>query len=125
MRREPGMTDSHEDLVSGAKAEAQQTGVDTVHEALASGEDMIIVDVRESDEYEAEHIPQAKHIPRGMLELRAAEVLPDESVRIVTHCNAGGRGSLAAKSLQEMGYTNVANLKGGLDAWREKGYETE
>jgi phage shock protein E len=118
------MADSHEGLVSEAKAEAQQTGVDTVHEALVSGADIIIVNVRESDEYEAEHIPQAKHIPRGMLELRAAEELPDKSVRIVTHCNAGGRGSLAAKSLRDMGYTNVANLEGGLDAWRETGYET-
>jgi phage shock protein E len=117
--------DSYEDLVSEAKAEAQQTGADTVHAALVRGEDIVIVDVRESGEYEAEHIPQAKHIPRGILEYRAAEELPDKSTRIVTHCNAGGRGSLAAQSLQEMGYTNVANLEGGLNAWREKGYETE
>jgi rhodanese-related sulfurtransferase len=119
------MADSHEDLVSEAKAGVQQTGVDTVHEALVSGEDITIVDVREPDEYEAEHIPQAKHIPRGMLEQRAAEELPEKSIRIVTHCNAGGRGSLAAKSLQELGYTNVTNLEGGLNAWRERGYEIE
>jgi phage shock protein E len=45
--------------------------------------------------------------------------------RIVVHCALGGRGSLAAKSLKEMGYTNVANMEGGLSAWREKGYEVE
>jgi phage shock protein E len=83
------------------------------------------VDVREPDEYEAKHIPQAKLIPRGMLEDRAPSELPDKDARIVTHCGAGGRGSLAAKSLGERGYTNVANLKGGLNAWRERGYETE
>ena len=43
----------------------------------------------------------------------------------MVHCALGGRGALAAKSLQEMGYTNVANMDGGINAWREKGYETE
>jgi phage shock protein E len=119
------MADSYEDLVSEAKAETEQTDADTVHDALVCGEDIAIVDVREPDEYEQAHLPEAKHIPRGMLELRAAEELPDKKARIVTHCNAGGRGSLAAKTLQEMGYTNVANMEGGLNARRERGYATE
>jgi phage shock protein E len=119
------MEKSYEELVAEAKAEAEQADVEVVHEALSSGEDVTVVDVREPDEYEAEHIPEAKLIPRGMLETQAAEQLPDKDARIVTHCGAGGRGSLAAKSLKEMGYTNVANLQGGLTAWRERGYETE
>jgi phage shock protein E len=61
----------------------------------------------------------------GALEDLSAEELPDRGRRIVVHCNAGGRGALAAKSLMEMGYTNVANLEGGLNAWRERGYEVE
>ena len=119
------MADSYEDLVSEAKTETEQTDADTVHDALVCGEDITIVDVREPDEYEEAHLPEAKHIPRGMLELRAAEELPDKKDRIVTHCAAGGRGSLAAKSLQQVGYTNVANMEGGPNAWRERGYETE
>ena len=91
-----------------------------MHDALSSGENVVIVDVREPDEYEAEHIPQAKLIPRGTLEEQAAEELPDKEARIITHCGAGGRGSLSAKSLKEMGYANVANLEGGLNAWRER-----
>ena len=60
-----------------------------------------------------------------MLEDQAPAELPDKVARIVTHCGAGGKGSLAAKSIKEVGYTNVTNLDGGLNAWREKGYETE
>jgi rhodanese-related sulfurtransferase len=99
------MAKSYEELVAEAKAETEQTNVETVHAALSFGEDITIVDVREPDEFEVEHIPQAKLIPRGMLETQAAELLPDKDARIVTHCGAGGRGSLAAKSLKEMGYT--------------------
>ena len=93
--------------------------------ALESGEDVTVVDVREPAEWEEGHIPGARLIPRGILEYRAAEELPDRDRRIVVHCNAGGRGALAAKTLKEMGYTNVANLEGGLNAWSERGYETE
>ena len=118
------MDKSYEELVAEAKAETEQAEIEAVHGALSSGEEITIVDVREPHEYEVEHIPEAKLIPRGMLETQAAEKLPDKDARIVTHCGAGGRGSLAAKSLTELGYTNVANLKGGLNAWREKGYET-
>src|SRR5215210_7594363 len=119
------MAKSYEELVAEAKAETEQANVETVHDALSSGADITIIDVREPDEYEVEHIPEAKLIPRGMLDTQAAEQLSDKDARIVTHCGAGGRGSLAAKRLKEMGYTNVANLEGGLTAWRERGYETE
>ena len=119
------MDKSYEELVAEAKAQVEHTSVETVHEALSSGEDITVVDAREPDEYEEEHIPQAKLIPGWLLEVQAAEQLPDKDARIVTHCISGNRGSLAAKSLKDMGYTNVANLDGGLNAWREKGYETE
>ena len=118
------MAKSYEDLVSEAKAETEQTDAETVHDAMGS-EDVTVIDVREPDEFEAGHIPGAKPLPRGLLEYKAAEELPDKGARIVVHCALGGRGSLAAKSLKEMGYTNVANMEGGLSAWREKGYEVE
>jgi len=116
---------SYEDLVSEAKGETEQTGVEEVHDALERGEKVTVVDVREPDEWEAGHVPGAKHLPRGLLEYKAADELPDKDARIVVHCALGGRGALAAKSLQEMGYTNVANMEGGVKAWRENGYETE
>ncbi len=119
------MAKSYEYLVSEAKAETEQTDAASVHDAVGSGQDVTVLDVREPDEFEAGHIPGAKPLPRGLLEYKAAEELPDKDARIVVHCALGGRGSLAAKSLKEMGYTNVANMEGGLSAWREKGYEVE
>ena len=119
------MAKSYEELVSEAKAETEGTDAGAVHEALHAGESVTVVDVREPDEYEAGHIPGAKPLPRGMLEYKAADELPDKDARIVVHCALGGRGALAAKSLKEMGYTNVANMEGGMSDWRERGYEVE
>jgi rhodanese-related sulfurtransferase len=116
---------SYEELVSEAKAETEQTDVEAVQEALRSGEGVTVVDVREPDEYEDGHIPGAKPLPRGLLEYKAAEELPDKDAHIVVHCALGGRGALAARSLKEMGYTNVANMEGGMKDWKEKGYEVE
>ena len=64
-------------------------------------------------------------MPRGLLEYKADTELPDKDRRIVTHCAMGGRGALAASTLKEMGYTNVSNMEGGVEAWRERGYELE
>ena len=119
------MAKSYQDMVAEAKAETEQTDADAVHGALESGEDVTVVDVREPDEYQAGHIKGAKPVPRGLLEYKADEELPDKDARIVVHCAVGGRGALAAKALKEMGYTNVANMADRMTSWREKGYETE
>ncbi|MBA2512632.1 MAG: rhodanese-like domain-containing protein [Actinomycetota bacterium] len=119
------MAKTYEELVAEARAETEKTDVTAVHDALRSGEGVTVVDVREPDEYEAGHVPGAKPLPRGLLEYKAAEELPDKDARIVVHCALGGRGALAAKSLKEMGYTNVANMEGGIKGWKENGYEVE
>ena len=119
------MAKSYQELVAEAKAATEQTDAEAVHDALRAGEEVTVVDVREPDEFEGGHLPGAKPLPRGLLEYKAADELPDKDARIVVHCAVGGRGSLAAKSLKEMGYTNVANMDGGMNAWRERGYEVE
>ena len=119
------MPKSYEEQVAEARATTEQASVEEVHGALESGEDVTVIDVREPYEWEAGHIPGARLIPRGTPEDRSAEELPDRGRRIVVHCNAGGRGALAAKTFMKMGYTNVANLEGSPNAWRERGYETE
>ncbi len=119
------MAKSYEEMLDEARKETEQTDPDAVHDALESGEDITILDVREPEEWEEGHIKGAKLLPRGLLELKAADELPDTDARIVTHCASGGRGTLAARTLGEMGYTNVANMEGGVTAWREKGYEIE
>ena len=119
------MAKSYEDMVAEAREETEQVDVEKVREALDSEEDVIVLDVREPGEWQDGHIPGAKHVPRGVLEYLAADELPEKDARIVVHCAVGGRGTLATRTLQEMGYTNVANMQGGTNAWKEEGYELE
>lgn len=119
------MAKSYEKMITEAKEATRQVSVEEVRKALDSGESVTVVDVREPDEWEEGHIAGAKLVPRGLLELQAADQLSDKDAEIVVHCALGGRGSLAAKSLQEMGYTNVDNMEGGVNAWRERDYDTE
>jgi phage shock protein E len=119
------MAKSYEEMLDEAREETEQTDPDAVREALESGEDVTVLDVREPEEWEEGRIKGAKHLTRGLLELKAADELPGTDARIITHCVSGGRGTLAARTLGEMGYTNVANMEGGITAWQEKGYETE
>lgn len=119
------MAKTYEDLVAEARQNAGRTDVSEIRTALDSGEDVLIVDVREPEEYASGHLPGATSIPRGLLEYKAASELPDKDRRIVTHCALGGRGALAASTLTEMGYTNVANMEGGVNAWREQGYDLQ
>ncbi len=79
------------------------------------------VDVREQDEVDQGLIPGAIHIPRGYLELRIEEAIPDKSAPVVVYCAGGTRSALAAKSLQDLGYTDVESLAGGFTAWKGAG----
>jgi rhodanese-related sulfurtransferase len=118
------MTKSAADLVAQAKAQVENLNVEQVASELQGG-DVQVVDVRESEEVAATgKIPGAMHIPRGLLEFKAAEAI-DPSKRVILHCAVGGRSALAAVSLKEMGYTNVAHLDGGMTAWLQAGQPTE
>ncbi|MCI4677515.1 MBL fold metallo-hydrolase [Rhodoblastus acidophilus] len=87
--------------------------------------DLVIIDLREGDAFRAGHIPGARHLPRGQLELRINSELPDPTVRILTCCEFGKISTLAAATLRELGYSRVTALDGGVNAWREAGYELE
>jgi glyoxylase-like metal-dependent hydrolase (beta-lactamase superfamily II)/rhodanese-related sulfurtransferase len=84
--------------------------------------DLIILDVRERDAYESAHIPAARLLPRGQLELRVNEELPDPTSRIVACCEFGRISTLATATLRTMGYQRAVALDGGMKAWREAGY---
>jgi glyoxylase-like metal-dependent hydrolase (beta-lactamase superfamily II)/rhodanese-related sulfurtransferase len=85
-------------------------------------EELIVLDVRERDAYEAGHIPGARLLPRGQLELRVNQDLPDPMRRIVACCEFGRISTLATATLREMGYLRAVALDGGVKAWREAGY---
>lgn len=118
-------------MVSAAKGRIENLTPNQVGAEL-NNPDTVLVDIRDSAERtEKGTIPGAIHIDRGMLEFRAdpstsyhdPELHPTR--RVILHCASGGRSALAADMLQEMGYTNVAHLDGGLNAWRESGLPVE
>jgi glyoxylase-like metal-dependent hydrolase (beta-lactamase superfamily II) len=88
----------------------------------AAEDDLIVLDVRERDAYEAGHIPGARLLPRGQLELRVNQDLPDPTRRILTCCELGYISTLAASTLRAMGFLHAVALDGGVKAWREAGY---
>ena len=90
----------------------------------ATGE-ILVLDVRERDAYEAGHIAGAKLLPRGQLELRVNQDLPDPTQRIVVCCEFGRISTLATATLREMGFQRAIALDGGMQAWREAGYPLE
>ena len=82
---------------------------------------LILLDVREKEAFAEGHIPGARHLPRGQLELRVNSELPDPTQRILVACEFGRVSTLAAATLRELGYTRAAALDGGIKAWRESG----
>ena len=121
------MKKSASELVAEAKASVENLDVDTVEAELADG-DVILVDIREAEELEANGaIPGSVHLPRGMLEFYADPSSPyhreplDPSKRVILHCASGGRSALAASTLRQMGYERIAHLDGGFNAWKEAG----
>ena len=87
--------------------------------------DLLVLDVREEAAFKAGHIPGARHLPRGQLELRVNQEIPDPTFRIVACCEFGKISTLAAQTLRQLGFTRAVALDGGMKAWREAGYRTE
>jgi molybdopterin/thiamine biosynthesis adenylyltransferase len=92
----------------------------------SNGDGPVLVDVRESTEWDAGHIPGAKHVPRGYLESRIEGVIGDRSRHVVLYCASGQRSALAAHTLKDMlGYEHVSSMTGGITLWKDRGYDVE
>src|SRR5215207_8930971 len=86
----------------------------------------VLVDVRETDELAAGRIPGAKHVPRSYLESRIEAAVPDHDKHVILYCASGNRSALAAKTLRdELGYSNVESMRGGITLWKDRGYDVE
>ena len=114
-------------MVAEAKQSIENVTADQVERELSRGQS-VVVDLREPGErVENGSIPGTVHAPRGMLEFYADPTSPyhkpelDPSRRTVLYCASGGRSALAAKTLRDLGYTNVAHLDGGIKAWAASG----
>lgn len=120
-------TKTAQNLVAEAKQRVVNLTPAQVAEAIASG-DLLLVDLREpAERVQNGALPHAVHAPRGMLEFYADPASPyhrpefDPARRTILYCASGGRSALAADTLQQMGYANVAHLDGGVKAWQESG----
>ncbi len=91
---------------------------------LDGGEQIVVIDVREPEEFARGTIPGAYTIPRGVLEMQLDGRLPRDAA-VVLYCGGGARSALACKSLAEMGYEKVENLQGGWGAWTNAGLPVE
>jgi molybdopterin/thiamine biosynthesis adenylyltransferase/rhodanese-related sulfurtransferase len=116
------------------KSQIRETDVEHVKKVVAgrsgkpgdgNGAGPILVDVREKDEYLEGYIPGARWIPRGFLEQRVEDQIPEKASEVVLYCAGGTRSALAARSLSELGYSNVKSMAGGFSAWKRAGLNFE
>jgi molybdopterin/thiamine biosynthesis adenylyltransferase/rhodanese-related sulfurtransferase len=113
---------SYRDLLQQVKSEIEEV---TPSDAAARADEPLFLDVRERDEWEEGHIPGAVWIPRGYLESRVEQAAPDRDRAIIAYCASGSRSAFAAKTLEELGYTNVSSLTGGFTDWKRSGFPTQ
>jgi molybdopterin/thiamine biosynthesis adenylyltransferase/rhodanese-related sulfurtransferase len=113
---------SFRDLLASTKAQIRE--VDTAEaDALRAGEGVVVLDVREPDEYEQGALPGSVHIPRGTLETNIEMRIPDHDTPLVVICAGGTRSAFAAKTLTELGYTDVVSVIGGFNQWKDEDRE--
>lgn len=110
-----------QELCDSAKSRIQEISTQDVEKRLESSDSVIVIDVREQDEFRAGHIPNARGIGRGILEYHIADEIPDTDQEIILYCRGGNRSALAADSLRQMGYTSVHSMTGGYRKWNEEG----
>jgi molybdopterin/thiamine biosynthesis adenylyltransferase/rhodanese-related sulfurtransferase len=99
--------------------------VDPAEVAELTGSDVAIVDVRDDGEWEQGHLPGAVHVPRSFLESRIEGAVPDRATRVVLYCASGIRSALAAHTLDQLGYSRVESMTGGITLWKDRGLRVE
>jgi rhodanese-related sulfurtransferase len=112
-------------IVDEARKHVREVTIHDVKARLDRGEKVLLIDVREDNEFAVEHLPGALHIGKGVIERDIETKIPDPSTEIVLYCGGGYRSALAGASLRQMGYANVISMDGGIRAWRDAGFPLE
>ncbi|BCA53860.1 Rhodanese-like protein [Nitrospira sp. KM1] len=112
-------------LVETARQRVKECTVAEAKSRLDRGEVAHFIDVREDSEYAKDHAKGACHLGKGIIERDIETAVPDKQAPIILYCGGGYRSALAADALQQMGYTNVVSMDGGIKAWREAHYPME
>ena len=110
---------SRENLLDDARQNIPEMTVQEVHEYIEEGNDPVLLDVRGLDEWERGHLKGSVHIPRGELEYKAEEAMPDKSREVIVICAGGVRSLLAGETLKALGYENVISMDGGYGDWED------
>jgi adenylyltransferase/sulfurtransferase len=109
------------DMLAEARQVIPEQGPNELKRRLEAGEPVVLIDVRDPDEYRDGSIEPATNISRGFLEFRIGAAASDPRTPIVLYCQTGLRSMLAAKALHDLGYQNVVNLQGGFQKWAQSG----
>ncbi|HTP33090.1 MAG TPA: rhodanese-like domain-containing protein [Candidatus Acidoferrales bacterium] len=112
-------------LVNDAKARVKEIDVPAYLKMREAGEEHILVDTREDNEWAAGHVAGAVHLSKGIIERDIETKVPDVNARIILYCGGGFRSALVADNLQQMGYKNAISLDGGWKALKESGLPLE
>jgi molybdopterin/thiamine biosynthesis adenylyltransferase/rhodanese-related sulfurtransferase len=119
------MSPSGAEVLRGIKSRIDEVDPAVVSEKLGSN-GVVVVDVRDNEEWAAGHIPGAKHVPRSYLESRIEGAVSDRGAHVVLYCASGNRSAWAARTLiEDLGYTHVESMTGGFTLWKDRGYATE
>ena len=118
------MAKSYAQLVEEAKREVGLTQPEELKARLDAGEEVVLIDVREPQEWAQGVLPGAHTVPRGVLEGTVDTQVPRDAA-VVLYCASGGRSALAARNLKDMGFEKVESLEGGFGGWSQAGYAVE
>ena len=113
---------TYRDLLKQTKTQIREADTAEVDERRTQP-GTVLLDVREPDEHEQGTIPGSVFIPRGQLESNVENRITDKDTPVLVYCAGGNRSAFAAKTLEELGYTNVVSMKGGFNRWKDEGRE--
>ena len=115
------MATTYKQIMDDARRLVPEVSVEDVRSRVDKRDGVTVLDVREKEEYRDGHLAGAISLPRGFLEMRVEETVPDKYAQIIAYCAGGTRSLIAARTLKEMGYTNVVSMTGGFTAWKNAG----
>jgi len=111
------------DILQQARSEIRALPVEEAYKILISGKKTTFLDIREPEHVALGYIEGSVFIRGDELEMQARHLLPDKKAPVILYCGKGDRSLMTALTLKEMGYLNVSNLKGGIEAWKSAGHE--
>jgi adenylyltransferase/sulfurtransferase len=115
------MAKTYKQIMDEAKQVVPEVSADEVKAKIGRSDSPALLDVREREEYRQGYVPGAVSVPRGFLEMRIEETIPNKEQPIIAYCAGGTRSLLAGRILKELGYKNVVSMRGGYQGWKNQG----